>query len=205
MRKLFNLFKWFIINLLMRLKYHRRVVFHGENKLTLDSLISCKKLVLGYCSRINGYCKLRGTGEVEILQYTAIGCNLTILTSNHVIDKLNMNVYAQNKISNASVHGEGVKVSIGPACWVGDNVTIIKSNIGVGAVIGACTVVTKDVPPFAIVVGNPGKIIGYRFDEKIREKILMSNWWERSLKELAQNEGLFSVSFKEENAHELSI
>jgi virginiamycin A acetyltransferase len=76
------------------------------------------------------------------------------------------------------------------------------TRIGVGAVIAAGAVVTKDVPDFAIVAGNPARILRYRFPEDIRQRILESRWWERSIEECAQSlevmtkslEGISSLS-----------
>lgn len=51
-------------------------------------------------------------------------------------------------------------------------------TIGDGAVIGANTVVTKDVPPYAIVVGNPGRIVRLRFDEATVAALLRLRWWD---------------------------
>ncbi len=51
-------------------------------------------------------------------------------------------------------------------------------TIGDGAVVGAASVVTHDVPPYAIVVGNPAKIIKYRFDEHAIEYLLHIRWWD---------------------------
>lgn len=53
-------------------------------------------------------------------------------------------------------------------------------KIGDGAVVGARSVVTKDVPPYAIVVGSPARIIKYRFPEKIIEELLELKWWDYS-------------------------
>lgn len=50
-------------------------------------------------------------------------------------------------------------------------------TIGDGAVIGAGAVVTKDVPPYAIVVGVPAKVLKYRFNDEIIEKLLKLQWW----------------------------
>jgi carbonic anhydrase/acetyltransferase-like protein (isoleucine patch superfamily) len=62
--------------------------------------------------------------------------------------------------------------------WIGAKSTIMSGvKIGNGAVIGATTTVTKDVPPYAIVVGNPGKIVKYRFTEKQIELLLKISWW----------------------------
>jgi serine acetyltransferase len=63
--------------------------------------------------------------------------------------------------------------------WIGAKSTIMSGvKIGNGAVIGATTTVTKDVPPYAIVVGNPGKIVKYRFTEKQIELLLKISWWD---------------------------
>jgi phosphonate metabolism protein (transferase hexapeptide repeat family) len=70
------------------------------------------------------------------------------------------------------------KVVVGNDVWIGHNVTVMGGvSIGDGAVIGSGAIVTKDIPPFAIAVGNPAKVIRYRFDEKIREKLLQIKWW----------------------------
>ena len=63
--------------------------------------------------------------------------------------------------------------------WIGATSTIMSGvTIHNGAVIGAGATVTKDVPPYAIVVGNPGKIIKYRFNEDQIKSLLDIKWWE---------------------------
>ncbi|MCQ2374854.1 MAG: CatB-related O-acetyltransferase [Salinivirgaceae bacterium] len=73
-------------------------------------------------------------------------------------------------------------------------------TIGTGAVIGAGAFVNKDVPPYAIVVGIPARIIRYRFDEKTIERLLTSKWWEKSKNELLTYKDKFNnvPSFLEE-------
>ena len=63
--------------------------------------------------------------------------------------------------------------------WIGAKSTIMSGvKIHNGAVIGANSVVAKDVPPYAIVVGNPAKIVKYRFSESQIEKLLKIAWWD---------------------------
>lgn len=66
---------------------------------------------------------------------------------------------------------------IGNDVWIGRNATILSGvNIGDGAIIGACAVVSKDVPPYAVVVGNPAKIIKYRFNDETIKGLLRAKW-----------------------------
>lgn len=63
--------------------------------------------------------------------------------------------------------------------WLGMDVTVLSGvTIGNGAIIGANSVVTKDVPPYAIVGGNPAKILKYRFTKKQIKKLLEIKWWD---------------------------
>jgi serine acetyltransferase len=64
-------------------------------------------------------------------------------------------------------------------------------TIGDGAVIGAYSVVTKDVPPYAIVGGNPAKIIRYRFSPDIIEKLMAIKWWDWPEEKIKRNVTLF--------------
>lgn len=67
---------------------------------------------------------------------------------------------------------------LGHDVWIGMQVLIKRGvKIGHGAVVGAGSVVTKDVPPYAIVGGAPARIIRYRFPELLIERLLQSQWW----------------------------
>jgi len=70
-------------------------------------------------------------------------------------------------------------ITIGNDVWIGAKSTIMSGvKISDGAVIGAGSVVSRDVPPYAIVVGNPAKVIKYRFTEGQIESLLKIKWWE---------------------------
>lgn len=89
------------------------------------------------------------------------------------------------------------KTIIGHDVWIGQNAIIMNGlKIGVGAVVGAGAVVTRDVPDYAIVGGVPAKIISYRFDEKIRNDLLESKWWDMSEEWFEKNYLLFEDPVK---------
>ena len=70
-------------------------------------------------------------------------------------------------------------IVIGNDVWIGRNCTIMSGvKIGDGAVIGANSVVAKDIPPYAIAVGNPAKVVKFRFNPDIIDKLLEIKWWE---------------------------
>jgi hypothetical protein len=70
-------------------------------------------------------------------------------------------------------------VTIGPDVWIGHNAIIMPGvTIGAGAAIGSGAVVTKDVPPFAIVVGSPAKVLRPRFEQATIDQLMRISWWD---------------------------
>jgi len=77
-------------------------------------------------------------------------------------------------------------IEIGNDVWIGANAIILPevNRIGDGAIIGAGAVVNKDVPPFAVVLGNPARVVKYRFSEEKIRQLLEEKWWEKNVDEL---------------------
>ncbi|HEX4411549.1 MAG TPA: CatB-related O-acetyltransferase [Xanthobacteraceae bacterium] len=77
-------------------------------------------------------------------------------------------------------------VTIGNDVWIGNNANVLGGvTIGDGAVIAASSVVTKDVPPYAMVAGVPATIKRFRFSEDIIARLLRAKWWDLELSDLS--------------------
>lgn len=80
---------------------------------------------------------------------------------------------------------------VGNDVWIGQNVTVLPGvHVGDGAIIGANSVVSKNVPPYCIVGGNPIKIIRQRFDDETVEFLLDLKWWDWSAEKISDNLGI---------------
>ncbi len=126
----------------------------------------------------------KGAPLINIGAFTSIATNVNISLGNHPTDRVSTHPFFYLKEfgfrddSRMEVAPKGGPVTIGHDVWIGRDVTILTGiTIGHGAVIAAGAVVVKDVPPYAIVGGVPGKLIRYRFDEPTIEKLLESAWW----------------------------
>ena len=74
---------------------------------------------------------------------------------------------------------------VGNDVWIGQHATILPGvHIGDGAIIGANSVVGRDVEPYTIVAGNPAKIIRKRFDDELIALLLKFKWWDRGIEEI---------------------
>lgn len=96
--------------------------------------------------------------------------------------------------TSAALSGN-LDVEIGNDVWIGRDALILAGvSIGDGAVIAARSVVTTDVPPYAIVGGIPAKIIRYRFDDDVINRLLKLKWWNMPESLLRKNLAIFYSS-----------
>lgn len=135
-------------------------------------------------------------GACRIGRYCSFAPNTTIGPNEHPMDWLTTSIVAEqptahdwdafvspgerSRFARSSIaFGKNVaKTVIGNDVWIGSNSFVRKGvTIGDGAIIGAGSVVVADVPPYAIVVGNPARVKRYRFDEKTVERLLALRWW----------------------------
>lgn len=140
-------------------------------------------------SEINSYSYL---GRNCLVQNTTIGkfCSIAndvlIGLGNHPLDQFSTSPLFYKKSNTFSVSlikkdfdfAEYEPIFIGDDVWIGAKAVILDGvNIGCGAIVASNSVVTKDVPPYAIVGGVPAKIIKYRFSEVKIEEMLGLKWW----------------------------
>jgi virginiamycin A acetyltransferase len=117
---------------------------------------------------------------IYVGSFCSFGANIRfIIDGNHKIDSFSS--YPFNRLNAkypSTVWGKSDPI-IGNDVWISSDVTIYSGvTIGDGAVIAGNSVVTNSVPPYAIVGGNPARIIRYRFDEKTIQDFLRLKWWD---------------------------
>lgn len=91
-------------------------------------------------------------------------------------------------------YDECQQITIGNDVWIGTRSIIFEGvNIGDGAIIASGAVVTKDVPPFAVVGGVPAKVIKYRYDDSMIKRLLDFKWWNMNDKQISMISELFHI------------
>lgn len=146
----------------------------GENVIIHQDCFISKpdKLTIGNNSYLGPRCELFTSGELIIGAGVVLGQDVLIITSNHNYNSPDL--YAL-PFDDRNIESP---VYIDDNCWIAARVTILPGvKIGEGSIIGAGSVVTKDVPSYAIVGGNPAKVIKYR-DKEQYEKIKGKTWVE---------------------------
>lgn len=133
--------------------------------------------------------------NTSIGRYTSIGSGVRIFQANHPMDWVSMHPFFY-RTEYGYVEHEGISrgtLIIGHDVWIGANAIITPgcSKIGIGAVVAAGAVVTKDVPPYAVVIGNPAVIKRYRFSDDAIQSLLDSSWWDLSLSKLIDDVDIF--------------
>jgi acetyltransferase-like isoleucine patch superfamily enzyme len=137
---------------------------YGFGELTFPVFTEGARIVVGAFCAIGPEARIHGGGAHVVTRAAAF--------------PLNAILFDRGKRNAPDDIDRGPTV-IGNDVWIGEGATVLAGlTVGDGAVVGARAVVTKSVPPYAIVAGNPARILRYRFDEDIRERLLALRWWD---------------------------
>lgn len=164
------------------------VEFEGMNKVATGTVFLNSSL--GYASYVSDHSFIKNT---IVGRYTCIANEVMTVAGNHPIHSVSVHpaFYSkEQKLSyvnqtkfadfNYIIPEKKISVIIGNDVWIGARATILEGvKIGDGAVVASGAVITKDVPPYAIVGGIPGKIIKYRFSKETIQKLLRIKWWDK--------------------------
>jgi acetyltransferase-like isoleucine patch superfamily enzyme len=123
------------------------------------------ELIINDGSYIGNHSHIYATSKIEIQQNVLIADKVYISDNLHSYDDINTPIIKQ------SIKQVG-EVCIGEGAWIGENVCIIGANVGKQSVIGANSVVTKNIPDYCVAVGSPAKVIKtYSFQQKCWIKV----------------------------------
>lgn len=133
----------------------------------------------------------------RIGNFCSIGTNCHIGMFEHPIENISTSSRLYLRLLNDNVFYNDIPAPtmIGNDVWIGSNSTILGGvTVGDGSVIAAGAVVTRDVPPYAVVGGVPAKIIKYRFEPEKVQKLLDIKWWNWEDDKIIRNKTLFEIS-----------
>lgn len=141
-----------------------------------------------------------GNGNLTIGKYCSLARGVCMYSRNHPYWNPSMSPLFYNT-NFGGVNADTVQyhtLNIGNDVWIGQYALILPSCrvIGDGAVIGAGAVVTKNVPAYAVVVGNPARVIKYRFDKETIDWLEEIKWWDWDEQELRKASSYFQSMSK---------
>jgi virginiamycin A acetyltransferase len=123
--------------------------------------------------------------------YCSFGPGVMVFRRNHPLHRMALHPFFYNAkigiVSKDSIEDDNDNpITVGDDVWIGANAVITPrcKSVGRGAIIGAAAVVTKDVPPYSIMGGNPATQIGMRFSDEICDALEASRWWEHPIEHL---------------------
>jgi acetyltransferase-like isoleucine patch superfamily enzyme len=175
-KKLLNFFDYIVINLkdiiyvyfiknlpgtlgydVRSMYYRKRFKHFGKGVLIKSNVFIYKfsNVELDDLVNIGPGCHLYAEGGIHIGKYTMLAMNVILMSGNHIFNDIRIPITDQGSSS--------LPIKIGDDCWLGANVIVLQGvTIGNGCVIGAGSVVTKDIPDYSVAVGNPAKVIKKR-------------------------------------------
>jgi virginiamycin A acetyltransferase len=182
------------------------VLLKGAN-IKGEVIVGCKSILkfvevrgpvtIGNYTTINGpnvqvFAKLN---PITIGNYCSIARDVAIQEYNHKTNAFSSynfqkHVFGGKPIDDAVSKGP---IVIGSDVWIGTKAIVLSGvSVGHGAIVAAGSVVTKDVKPYAIVGGNPARVIRQRFSPEVVDRLLEIEWWEWPMEKVRQHQYIFA-------------
>lgn len=177
----------------------------GDHSAVMQSLLS-GNIKIGRYTSFNGPGSdiLTKIHDVRIGSFCSIARNCTIQEFNHITNRAT-SYYIFRNLLDAEDRQECIwqgseqndiesigPITIGHDVWIGAQVVILSGvTIGNGAVIAANSTVTRDIPSYAVAGGTPAKVLRYRFEEELIEKLQDLAWWEWDDETIRRNRKMF--------------
>lgn len=176
-------------------------VFEGNNYIGRNTEIINSKL--GYSSYVGDNCYIENT---QIGRYSSIAKSFNVVmgrhpssvfvstspmfySPNHILKK---KYVSESKFDEYRYTANGFSVVIGNDVWIGQNVSCADGiTIGDGVIVGSCSNITTDLEPYGIYVGNPAKLLRYRFSKEQIEKLESIKWWDKDERWISSHADLF--------------
>ena len=175
---------------------HPDSYFEGANSIWNNSYFSGR---MGYGSYITQGCHIEG----NIGRFCSIASDVKVCIGTHPIEApyatTSPMFYSLRKQTGTTFAQKQMfdelrpPITIGNDCWIGQGALLVGGvSIGDGSVVLAGAVVTKDVPPYAIVGGVPAKLIKCRYDADTINFLLEKEWWNKPIEWLKENSSLLN-------------
>lgn len=160
---------------------------------------------LGRGAHIGCDCEINVFSDFHVGDFSIISTNFRAIDFNHTLNSVATYHMGRGPFGflGTPQHESG-EIRIGSDVWIGTGVTFLGSlEIGHGAVIGAGSVVTRNVEPYSIVAGNPARLIRKRFDDDVIKYLLNLGWWAWPTKKIYQYRNFFLQEIANKSVREI--